>query len=188
LGGQRLGCHESYAGTVTTSPTPRPPLDSADMLALDRQVCFALAVAARNVIAVYRPVLEPLGLTHPQYLVMLALWQHGPLSVKDLSGLLQLDPGTLSPLLKRLEAAGLLRRERDLKDQRNLALALTAKGRALRERAEKVPAGIIERLGMPVEELMELHGVLTRVIAAAQRALSTPAAEDRSEPPAATVA
>ena len=84
-----------------------------DMLALERQVCFALSVAARNVVAVYRPVLEPLGLTHPQYLVMLALWQHGPLSVKDLSGLLQLDPGTLSPLLKRLEAAGLLRRERD---------------------------------------------------------------------------
>jgi DNA-binding MarR family transcriptional regulator len=144
------------------------------MLALDRQVCFALAVAARNVIAVYRPVLEPLGLTHPQYLVMLALWQHGSLSVKELSGLLQLDPGTLSPLLKRLEAAGLLRRERDPKDQRNLALALTAKGTALRAQAEKIPAGIVASLGMPVEELMELHGVLTRVIAAAQRALTAP--------------
>ena len=118
-----------------------------DMLALERQVCFALSVAARTVVAVYRPVLEPLGLTHPQYLVMLALWQHGPLSVKDLSGLLQLDPGTLSPLLKRLEAAGLLRRERDAKDQRNLALALTDKGRALRAEAEKIPAGIVERLG-----------------------------------------
>ena len=66
------------------------------MLALERQVCFALSVAARNVVAVYRPVLEPLGLTHPQYLVMLALWQHGSLSVKELSRLLQLDPGTLS--------------------------------------------------------------------------------------------
>jgi DNA-binding MarR family transcriptional regulator len=157
---------------VTTSPTPQPPLDSEDMLALDRQVCFALAVAARNVIAVYRPVLEPLGLTHPQYLVMLALWQHGPLSVKDLSGLLQLDPGTLSPLLKRLEAAGLLRRERDAKDQRNLALALTEKGTALRAQAEKIPAGIVERLDMPVEELMALQGALTRVIAASQRALA----------------
>jgi DNA-binding MarR family transcriptional regulator len=172
---------------VTTPRTPQPPLDSEDVLALDRQVCFALAVAARNVIAVYRPVLEPLGLTHPQYLVMLALWQHGPLSVKDLSGLLQLDPGTLSPLLKRLEAAGLLRRERDPKDQRNLALALTDKGKALRERAEKIPAGIVERLGMPVEELVELHGVLTRVIAAAQRALSSPAGEQPAEPVSATV-
>src|SRR5437764_14851377 len=149
-------------------------VEADDALALERQVCFALSVAARNVVAVYRPVLEPLGLTHPQYLVMLALWQHGTLSVKDLSGLLQLDPGTLSPLLKRLEVAGLLRRERDPKDQRNLALALTDKGRALRADAEKIPAGIVQRLGMPVEELMELHAQLTRVIAAAQQALTTP--------------
>jgi DNA-binding MarR family transcriptional regulator len=154
------------------------------MLALERQVCFALSVAARNVVAVYRPVLEPLGLTHPQYLVMLALWQHGVLSVKELSRLLQLDPGTLSPLLKRLEAAGLLRRERDPKDQRNLALALTDKGQALRAEAERIPAGIVERLGMPVEELMALRGALTEVIAASQRAL---AAGD-AEAPAATVA
>ena len=143
-----------------------------DLLALERQVCFALSVAARSVVAVYRPVLEPLGLTHPQYLVMLALWQHGPLSVKELSRLLQLDPGTLSPLLKRLESSGLLRRERDAKDQRNLALALTDKGTALRAQAEKIPAGIVERLGMPVEELMDLQGALTRVIAASQRTLA----------------
>jgi DNA-binding MarR family transcriptional regulator len=155
------------------------------MLALDRQVCFALSVAARNVVAVYRPVLEPLGLTHPQYLVMLALWQYGTLSVKQLSGLLQLDPGTLSPLLKRLEAAGLLRRERDPKDQRNLALALTEKGKTLREQAEKIPAGIVERLGMPVDELMHLHSVLTRVIAASQQALGSPG---QDAAPEATVA
>ena len=153
------------------------------MLALERQVCFALSVAARNVVAVYRPVLEPLGLTHPQYLVMLALWEHGPLSVKELSGLLQLDPGTLSPLLKRLEAAGLLRRERDPRDQRNLALALTDKGKALRKEAEKIPAGIVQRLGMSVEELVSLHGALTEVITASQRALTGSTAE-----PAATVA
>jgi len=102
---------------------------------------------------------------------MLALWQHGPLSVKDLSGLLQLDPGTLSPLLKRLEAAGLLRRERDATDQRNLALALTDKGRALRAEAEKIPAGIVERLGMPMEDLMSLHAALTRVIGTSKQAL-----------------
>jgi DNA-binding MarR family transcriptional regulator len=180
--------HELYDGAVTTSETtPQTALGSEDMLALDRQVCFALAVAARNVVAVYRPVLEPLGLTHPQYLVMLALWQHGSLSVKDLSGLLQLDPGTLSPLLKRLEAAGLLRRERDPKDQRNLALALTDKGTALREQAERIPAGIVERLGMPVEQLMSLHEALTQVIAASQQALAHPA-EARSAGPEATVA
>ncbi|MGY1733092.1 MarR family winged helix-turn-helix transcriptional regulator [Geodermatophilus sp. SYSU D01045] len=157
---------------MTPSQTPQAALEAEDVLALDRQVCFALSVAARNVVAVYRPVLEPLGLTHPQYLVMLALWQHGSLSVKRLSGLLQLDPGTLSPLLKRLEAAGLLRRERDPGDQRNLALALTEEGLALRAKAEAIPAGIVERLGMPLEELMGLHGALTRVIAASQEALA----------------
>lgn len=146
-----------------------------DVLALDRQVCFALAVAARNVIAVYRPVLEPLGLTHPQYLVLLALWQHGTLSVTRLSALLQLDPGTLSPLLKRLESAGLLRRERDPRDQRHLALALTEKGTALRAEAEKIPGGIVQRLGLPVDDLVELRVVLTRVIGAAQRALAADA-------------
>ncbi|MER7420018.1 MarR family transcriptional regulator [Micromonospora peucetia] len=141
-----------------------------DPLALEQQVCFALSVAARGVVAVYRPLLEPMGLTHPQYLVMLALWQHAPLSVRDLSRLLQLDPGTLSPLLKRLEAAGYVRRERDSADERSLAVTLTAAGEALRERAEQIPPAIVERLGMPVEELRHLHTVLTRVIAAANRA------------------
>src|SRR4051794_3619908 len=113
LGPQPFVLLTFYGGSVTTRSAPPAPISSDDMLALDRQVCFALSVAARNVVAVYRPVLEPLGLTHPQYLVMLALWERGPLSVKDLSGLLQLDPGTLSPLLKRLEAADLLRRGGD---------------------------------------------------------------------------
>jgi DNA-binding MarR family transcriptional regulator len=144
-----------------------PSTTAADPLALERQVCFALAVAARNVIALYRPVLEPMGLTHPQYLVMLALWGHEPLSVKDLSGLIALDPGTLSPLLKRLEAAGLLTRDRDPRDERNLAVALTAKGRELRAQAVLVPPAIVERLGLPVAELERLHAALTTVIAAA---------------------
>src|SRR3954449_8816676 len=114
-----------------------------DMLALEEQVCFALSVAARNVVAIYKPVLEPLGLTHPQYLVMLALWQHEPVSVRRLSDLLQLDPGTLSPLLKRLESAGLLRRERDPRDERSLAVRLTGRGRALRAQAEEVPLAVV---------------------------------------------
>jgi DNA-binding MarR family transcriptional regulator len=147
--------------------TTKPQTDD-DMLALERQVCFALSVAARNVVAVYRPVLEPLGLTHPQYLVMLALWQHGPLSVKALSGLLQLDPGTLSPLLKRLEAIGYLRRERDPADERSLAITLTGSGRALRARAEQIPPAVVSRLGMPIEDLQRLHASLTQVIAAAR--------------------
>jgi DNA-binding MarR family transcriptional regulator len=138
-----------------------------DLLALDRQVCFALAVASRTVIALYRPLLEPLGLTHPQYLVMLALWEQDPRSGRELAGLLQLDPGTLTPLLKRLEAAGYLVRRRDPADERSLAVTLTPAGRALRSGAERIPPAIIDRLGMGLDELQQLHGVLTRVIAAA---------------------
>ena len=141
-------------------------LDTANPLALEEQVCFALSVAARGVVAVYRPLLEPMGLTHPQYLVMLALWQHSPVSVRRLSELLQLDPGTLSPLLKRLEAIGYLRRERDPADERSLAITLTDSGRALRAEAEKIPPAVVQRLGMPLDDLEQLHAVLTRVIAA----------------------
>jgi len=147
------------------APRTFPP--DVDPLALEEQVCFALSVAARSVVGVYRPVLEPLGLTHPQYLVMLALWQHAPMRGADLSRLLQLDPGTLSPLLKRLERAGLLTRGKDPSDDRALAVDLTDAGRALRERALDVPPTIVERLGMSLEELRALHATLTDVIAAA---------------------
>jgi DNA-binding MarR family transcriptional regulator len=142
-------------------------VEQQDPLALEQQVCFALSVAARGVVALYRPLLEPLGLTHPQYLVMLALWQHAPVSARRLSELLQLDPGTMSPLLKRLEAIGYLTRERNPQDERSLAVALTPAGSALREEATKIPPAVVERLGMPVEELQRLHAALTRVIAAA---------------------
>lgn len=138
----------------------------ADPLALDRQVCFALAVASRSVIGIYRPVLEPLGLTHPQYLVMLALWEQAPRSVKDLGATLRLEPATLSPLLKRLEAAGYVTRERNAADERHLNVDLTKAGRALRAQAETVPPRIVERLGMEVSELEDLHTALTRVIEA----------------------
>jgi DNA-binding MarR family transcriptional regulator len=141
--------------------------DTTDPLALEQQVCFALSVAARSVVAVYRPLLEPMGLTHPQYLVMLALWQHAPLSVRELSRLLQLDPGTLSPLLKRLESIGYLRRERDRADERSLAVTLTPAGQQLRERAMQIPPAVVQRLGLPIEDLQRLHASLTQVIAAA---------------------
>lgn len=145
------------------------------MLALERQVCFALAVATRSVLAVYRPILEPLGLTHPQYLVMLALWGDSPLSVKELGALLQLDSPTLSPLLKRLEAAGLITRRRRSDDERVVDLELTKAGLALRSRAEQVPPAVIERLGMDLSRLEELHAALTEVIEAARRSGADPA-------------
>jgi DNA-binding MarR family transcriptional regulator len=141
-----------------------------DPLALERQVCFALSIGSRTLLAVYRPVLEPMGLTHPQYLVMLALWAQSPLSVKRLGELLWLDPATLSPLLKRLEAAGLITRTRSARDERVLDVGLTDAGRALRAEAEKVPPAIIERLGVDIAELERLHAGLTRLIAASTRA------------------
>jgi len=141
-----------------------------DPLALENQVCFALAVASRSVVALYRPILTPMGLTHPQYLVMLALWQHAPLAVKDLSALLQLDPATLSPLLKRLEAAGLVHRRRSPDDERVLTVSLTAAGQELRVQAKKVPFQVVRRLGIGFEELRQLNVVLGRVIDAAVQA------------------
>lgn len=139
-------------------------------LALEHQVCFSLAVASRMVIGLYRPVLAPLGLTHPQYLVMLALWQFEPLSVGELAEMLELEPATVSPLLKRLEAAGLLVRERTPDNERRLTVSLTGKGRELRARAEAVPARMMERLGLNVQELQDLNTTLQHVISKAVQA------------------
>lgn len=143
-----------------------------DPLALEEQVCFALAVASREVVASYRSVLEPLGLTHPQYLVMLALWQHDAagsdgLSVKALSALLHLDPGTASPLLKRLEAAGLVSRRRSPSDERVLVVSVTPEGRELRRRALAVPSTMLARLDMTEADLVATNAVLHRIIDAA---------------------
>jgi MarR family transcriptional regulator, organic hydroperoxide resistance regulator len=155
-----------------------------DPLALERQVCFALAVTNRAVLAVYRPLLEPLGLTHPQYLVMLALWDHyksesdRPLSVKEIAAALQLDSATLSPMLKRLEAVGLITRTRSAADERATDVELTKAGIQLRRRALKIPPAVIDRLGVGLDELELLHDGLTRVNAAA---LAAGALDDRKD-------
>jgi len=141
-----------------------------DPLALERQVCFALSIASRGVIGLYRPLLEPLHLTHPQYLVMLALWDSEPRSVKDLGRTLHAEPATLSPLLKRLEAVGYLTRRRSADDERLVTVELTPAGRELRTEAEKIPYRIVEQLGLPVADLEALNGALHKVIDAAQRA------------------
>jgi DNA-binding MarR family transcriptional regulator len=141
-----------------------------DPLALDRQVCFALAATSRSVISLYRPVLEPLGLTHPQYLVMLALWQESPLRVRDLGDQLLLEPATLSPLLKRLEVQGLLTRQRNAVDERSLDIALTDAGRELRTRALEVPGRIVERLGVPLAQLERVRDELTALLEASRSA------------------
>jgi DNA-binding MarR family transcriptional regulator len=161
----------SQEGQPMTAASP----STTDPLALERQVCFALAVANRSVLSVYRPILEPMGLTHPQYLVMLALWQDSPLTVKRLGQLLQLDPATLSPLLKRLEAAQLISRGRSASDERELRIELTAAGRRLRRQAEQIPAAVVATLGVSIAELETLHTVLSRFNTAALAAHETAA-------------
>ncbi|CAM5275704.1 hypothetical protein SALBM311S_04428 [Streptomyces alboniger] len=130
------------------TPTPTPPAAAAstaaaaeNWLRLDSQICFSLHAASRAFNGVYRVLLKDLGLTYPQYLVMLVLWEQGELPVKKLGEHLRLDSGTLSPLLKRLETAGLVRRERSARDERSVEVRLTEEGAALRERAVRVPPG-----------------------------------------------
>ncbi|QIM19821.1 MarR family transcriptional regulator [Leucobacter coleopterorum] len=140
-----------------------------DALELDRQVCFALAVASRGVIGVYKPILEPLGLTHPQYLVMLALWGDAPLRFREVADMLRLDPATLSPIIKRLERLGFIERTPVDGDERTFYLTPTEAGRALRKQALGVPPAVVERLGLPVERLLALRDELTAVIEAVDR-------------------
>ncbi|MEV0227036.1 MarR family transcriptional regulator [Streptomyces sp. NPDC050704] len=121
-------------------------------LLLDDQLCFALYAASRAVTARYRPLLDELGLTYPQYLVMLVLWEQDSISVRDLGTALQLESSTLSPLLKRLEANGLLRRERRAEDERSVALRLTDAGARLQERARTVPLAIGDAMGLTPEQ------------------------------------
>lgn len=128
-----------------------------DLLRLENQVCFALVTAARNVVSIYRPVLEPLGLTHPQYLVMLALWERSPRSLRELADELAMDSATLSPLVKRLEAQGRIARMRRADDERVLEISLTQEGRRLREQALRVPQQIMDAVGMDVAQLAALR-------------------------------
>ncbi|WP_042386921.1 MarR family winged helix-turn-helix transcriptional regulator [Streptacidiphilus melanogenes] len=144
--------------TATSQPT-----DAENLLRLEHQVCFALHNASRAFGAIYRDALKDLGLTYPQYLAMLALWEHGELSVKRLGELLRLDSGTLSPLLKRLEAAGLVKRERSAQDERSVLVSATASGAALREQATEVPLEVARRTGFDVAEMRELRGLLGRL-------------------------
>ncbi len=124
---------------------------AVEHLRLDRQLCFALYAASGLVTRAYRPLLEPLGLTYPQYLAMLVLWERAPRTVGDLGEALDLDSGTLTPLLKRLETAGFVSRTRDPADERRVLVALTDAGLALRERAAAVPQAMACALPLPPE-------------------------------------
>ncbi|MFB7336409.1 MarR family winged helix-turn-helix transcriptional regulator [Streptomyces adustus] len=156
-----------------THPEDADTGPDAEPLLLDDQLCFALYAAQRAVTAAYRPLLDELGLTYPQYLVLLVLWERGEITVKELTEALRLDYGTVSPLLKRLESAGLVRRERSAHDERSVLVAVTGRGEALRERAARLPGALLTATGLDTaavlrlrEELWELTG---RALGAAER-------------------
>lgn len=130
------------------------PADQA--LLLDNQVCFALYSASLAMTKLYKPLLDELGLTYPQYLVMLVLWESDGLMVSELGQRLSLDSGTLTPLLKRLEAAGLVSRLRAVQDERRVHIHLTAAGRKLKARAAKVPGCVLAASQCSLPELMQL--------------------------------
>lgn len=134
-----------------------------DHLTLDEQLCFPLYAASRAMTAVYRPKLDRLGLTYPQYLVMLALWERDERSVGDVCQALDLDSGTLSPLLKRLETAGLVERRRSAADERRVDIRLTERGRALRAEAGDIPAQMAEASGLSMDDVVMLRGILHRL-------------------------
>jgi DNA-binding MarR family transcriptional regulator len=148
---------------MKTLPDVPDDLPDEEFLRLDHQICFSLNAASRAFGSVYRVVLGDLGLTYPQYLVMLVLWEQGELPVKKIGEHLRLDSGTLSPLLKRLESAGLVRRERSAADERSVTVRLTDAGTALRERALVVPRRMFAATGLSFDEITALRTLLSRL-------------------------
>lgn len=142
------------------------PARGDDDLLLERQLCFALSIASRSVVNSYRPVLQELNLTHPQYLVMLGLWERSPRTVKSLSEELLMESATLSPMLKRLEALGYITRRRVEGNERALNIELTPAGTRLRERARSVPGTMMERLHLTRDRVDELNRAMRDLIEA----------------------
>lgn len=149
--------------------TPTPP-----ELRLDNQLCFAVYAAAHSFAQAYRPFLDPVGLTYPQYLVLLELWEEDGRTLKQLAEPLFLDSGTLTPMLKRMEAAGWITRRRDAEDERAVRIALTDKGRTFQKEARRIPAALMCAGGLDVAGVNALRGKLKR-IAANLRQAATPA-------------
>lgn len=163
-----------YDGEVTTTESRA---DQA--LRLDAQLCYAVHAASRAFDGLYRVTLREAGLTYPQYLVMLVLWEHGDVTVKELGRRLRLDSGTLSPLLKRLEAAGIVERRRGTQDERSVTVRPTQAGTALRERVCAVPLKTAASTGIDLDEMDELRGrlkALTESLDTYTASLSEPAA------------
>ncbi len=163
--------------TQKRSPAPAPgSAPRAQGPRLDDQLCFPLYAASRLVVQAYTPLLEQLGLTYPQYLVLMVLWERDGSSVHEIGERLYLDSGTLTPLLKRLDAAGLVRRVRSQEDERTVENFLTRAGRALERRAARVPRELFCRLGMPLREFKELRGSLRELLVLLSRMVAEPVA------------
>ena len=163
-----------------------PPTATSDWLALDHQLCFALYAASLAMTKAYKPLLAPLGLTYPQYLVMLVLWEGDGITVSQLGDRLTLDSGTLTPLLKRLEALALVQRLRDVADERRVLLRLTPAGRALRAQAVAVPQAIacatacdLQQIGALATQLHQLRRQLQDTVSPLAAPLAGVAAPPR---------
>jgi len=145
-----------------------PKMPDTERLRLDQQICFPLYAASRLVTRLYQPLIEPLGLTYPQYLVLMLLWEQSPRSVSEIGERLQLDSSTLTPLLKRLAAAGFVTRSRSKRDERVVEIHLAAAGRKLEQQCAGIPLALAGQIGFPAQEAAELKrrldGLLARLI------------------------
>lgn len=137
--------------------------DCFDPLKLENQICFPLYVAAKEVVKRYRPLLDPLGLTYTQYIAMMVMWEHKSVTVGKLCELLCLDTGTLTPMLKKMEAAGLVERRRSKDDERSVIVSITETGEALRAKASEVPARMAQCVSLSAEEAKELLELLNKI-------------------------
>jgi DNA-binding MarR family transcriptional regulator len=153
------------AKPAKTVPIEVAPDAMPDLLRLDLQLCFALYASSNLMTRLYRPLLGPLGLTYPQYLAMMALWETSPQTVGALGRRLSLDSGTLTPLFKRLEKVGLVVRRRDVEDERRVLIELTDEGQALHDKAASVPLAVLCQLPLSTEEAIALKDMLTRLAA-----------------------
>ncbi|AMR26171.1 MarR family transcriptional regulator [Hymenobacter psoromatis] len=143
---------------------PTPPSAPNELLKLENQLCFPFYAVSRQLTKAYQPYLQALGLTYPQYLVLLLLWEHEELTVKELGTKLLLDSGTLTPLLKRMEQQQWLSRRRDPRDERSVVIGLLPGGRALEARAGHIPAQLLARVGLTLTELAALRTQLTQIL------------------------
>ncbi len=135
-----------------------------DVLKIENQLCFPLYAAAKEVVRIYKPFLDPINLTYTQYIVMMVLWEYGQMNVKELGERLYLDSGTLTPLLKKLEKKGFISRNRSDLDERSLTVAVTEKGMALREKALEVPAAVGSCIDLTPEEISTLYSLLYKIL------------------------